>query len=131
MRSKLTLRGQRLTRQRALLLELLREGRGHWDADELYMRAKKRYSKISLSTVYRCLKLFKTLGLIHELHLKEEHHHYEGRAVKGHYHLVCLSCGKIMDFDSPEIQRMKEGIQRDKGFEVKGAEISGICPSCR
>ena len=70
---------QRVTGQRALLLDLIRQNYGHLDADELYRKAKQKNRRISLSTVYRNLGLFKKLGLVDEHHFAEEHHHYEAK----------------------------------------------------
>ncbi|MBI4302131.1 MAG: transcriptional repressor [Chloroflexi bacterium] len=127
------LRGKRVTAQRTLLLELIRQWEGHLDADELYRQAREKEPRISLSTVYRALKLFKDLGLVEERHFDEEHHHYEAKASAEHYHLVCLSCGKVIEFKSPLIPQMKEAASRDQGFDILSAEITlaGYCPRCR
>src|SRR4030042_1559344 len=92
---------RRVTAQRALLLELLRRSGGHVDADELYLRARKKNPRISLSTVYRNLQLFKKLGLVDERHFDEEHHHYEVKSGEEHQHLLCINCGKVVEFDYP------------------------------
>lgn len=121
----------RLTRQRALLLDLLR--RGHFDADELFLMAKREFPRIGLATVYRNLKLFKEKGLINELHFEEDHHHYEGKTSKEHCHLICLGCGRIAEFESPFIIKLKKVIGKQLDFEIKITEIklSGLCSSCR
>lgn len=124
--------GQRVTPQRALLLDLLRQKGGHMDADELYRLAREKQPRISLSTVYRSLRLFKQLGLVEELHLKEDHHHYEGK-LQEHFHLVCLRCGRIVEFASPLIDKLKQKMAREKSFDIQGAEVhlTGLCPRCR
>jgi len=81
-RKALNVAGMRVTNQRALLLELIRQGKGHLDADELYRRAREKQPRLSLSTVYRTLQLLKKLGLVEELHFDENHHHYEVRQVQ-------------------------------------------------
>ena len=123
--------GLRATSQRALILEIIR--RGHLDADEIYRQARAKQPNISLSTVYRTLRMFKKLGLVEELHFDEEHHHYEVKPSAEHHHLVCLSCGKIMEFEYPLSPKMKRNIAREKGFEVTGVEIrmTGYCSKCR
>lgn len=132
-RVRRALGGQRLTAQRKLLYDLIRQGKGHLDADELYRRAKAKEPRISLSTVYRNLHLFKQLGLVEELHLDEEHHHYEGRSERGHYHLVCLGCGRVVEFQSPRIDQLKEELGQETGFRIAGVDInlSGYCSRCR
>ena len=69
--------GLRSTHQRAIILDIIRSGQGHLDADEVFRLARKKQPRISLSTVYRTLSRLKELGLIEELHFDEAHHHYE------------------------------------------------------
>ncbi len=132
MRQLISGRGQRVTPQRLLLLNLLRSKGGHMDADELYSLARAKHPRISLSTVYRALRLFKQLGLVEELHFEEEHHHYEGKPHREHFHLICLECGRIVEFESPLIERLKRDMSQSQGFEIKGAEIhlNDVCPTC-
>jgi Fe2+ or Zn2+ uptake regulation protein len=127
------LKGQRITSQRRLLLDLLRQSEGHLDADELYRRAKEQEPRLSLSTVYRSLHLFKELGLIEERHFIEEHHHYEARSETEHHHVVCRGCGKVIEFECPFASKMKEDVSRQTGFEIFDVEVSmkGYCEHCR
>ena len=124
---------QRVTNQRALLLDLIRQSYGHLDADELYRKAHEKNHRLSLSTVYRNLQLFKKLGLIAEYHFVEEHHHYEARPATEHQHLVCLSCGKIVEFHLPLSRQLKDKIGKQHGFEINEVELhlSGLCADCR
>ncbi len=130
-RRALNVSGLRATSQRALILEIIR--RGHLDADEIYRQARRKQPNISLSTVYRTLRMFKKLGLVEELHFDETHHHYEIKPPSEHQHLMCLSCGKIVEFEYPLSQKMKRNIAREKSFEVTGVEIqmTGYCSQCR
>ena len=125
--------GQRVTNQRALLLEIIRESREHLDADALYHLAREKEPRLSLSTVYRTLRLFKQLGLVDELHFDEEHHHYEVKAPNEHYHIVCPGCGKIVEFESPLIRQIKDEVGRQHGIEVTHAtiDLSGYCSNCK
>src|SRR5512134_1872772 len=93
--------GLRVTSQRALILDIIRNGKGHLDADEVYRLARRKQSRISLSTVYRTLQTLKKAGLIDEVHFDENHHHYEVRASAEHHHLVCLGCGRVIEFEYP------------------------------
>jgi len=126
------LAGKRTTTQRKLLLDLIQQAGGHLDADELYRRAREQEPTISLSTVYRNLKLFKELDLIKERHFVEEHHHYETKATVGHHHLVCLGCGKVIEFENPLIERMQRQLGQQKGFVITDVEVrmAGYCDRC-
>ena len=124
------LTGRRTTNQRKLLLDLIQQTAGHLDADELYRKARDKGATLSLSTVYRNLKIFKDLNLIHERHFAEEHHHYETKA--DHHHVVCLGCGKVVEFKSPVTGPIKRQLIEQKGFVVADAEvrIMGYCSQC-
>ncbi|MBM3118405.1 MAG: transcriptional repressor [Chloroflexi bacterium] len=123
---------QRVTAQRTLLLELLRQSDEHLDADELYQQARKRNFRISLSTVYRNLQLFKKLGLVEEHHFAEEHHHYEVKPEAEHQHLLCLNCGKIVEFACPLSQKFREDIGKQYDFHITGVDVrmTGLCSTC-
>ena len=130
-RKTLSSAGLRMTNQRALILDIIR--RGHLDADEVYRQAREKQPRLSLSTVYRTLRRLKELGLVEELHFAEAHHHYEVKPSAEHHHLVCLGCGKIVEFESSLSQEMKQEIARKQGFEVTGVEVhmTGYCSKCR
>ncbi len=130
-RRALNVTGLRATSQRALILEIIR--RGHLDADEIYRQARAKQPRLSLSTVYRTLQMFRKLGLVAELHFDEAHHHYEVKPSSEHQHLVCLNCGKIMEFEYPLSPKMKRNIARENSFEITGVEIrmTGYCSKCR
>jgi len=130
-RRALNVTGLRVTNQRALILDIIR--RGHLDADEIYRQAREKQPRLSLSTVYRTLQVLKKLGLVEELHFDETHHHYEMKPSSEHHHLVCLSCGKVVEFECPLSPKMRENIAQEKGFEITGVEIrmTGYCSECR
>ena len=132
-RSALSVAGLRVTNQRALILEIIRHGQGHLDADEVYRRARERQAQISLSTVYRTLRLFRKLGLVEEVHFDDAHHHYEVKPPAEHHHLVCLGCGRVIEFHYPLSRYVKRNVPEAKGFKVIETEIrmTGYCPKCR
>jgi len=121
------------TVQRALLLELIHQTEGHFDAHELYRRARERRPSFGLSTVYRNLGLFKKLGLVEEHQLDGVHRYYETRTKARHQHLVCLGCGEVTEFCCPLSENLKQQILREKGFQVTDAEVRlvGYCTQCQ
>lgn len=131
-RKALNVTGMRATSQRALILETISRGQGHLDADEVYRRARQKYPRLSLSTVYRTLQLFKKLGLVEKVHFGEAHHHYELKSPSEHYHLVCLGCGRIIEFRYPLTRYVKRSVPEAKDFEVVDTEvrIAGYCSRC-
>ena len=124
---------KRATHQRRLLLEILKQADGHLDADELFRRAKLKEPHISLSTVYRNLRLFKDMGVITERHFVEEHHHYEVKPKSDHHHLICLGCGQVVEFNSEQIAKIAQEIGLEHDFEVTTSDlhIEGYCPNCQ
>jgi Fe2+ or Zn2+ uptake regulation protein len=88
---------------------------------------------LSLSTVYRTLSKLKEVDLIHELHLDDEHHHYELVSGDNHYHLVCQGCGKVIEIDSFLVDEILSHIEKEHCFRVLGApiELLGYCADCQ
>ena len=125
--------GLRMTNQRALILEIISQRHGHLDADEVYRQARDKQPRLSLSTVYRTLRRLKELDLVDELHFDEAHHRYEVKPPAEHHHLVCLGCGKIVEFECSLCPQMKKEIASKKGFEVTRVEVqmTGYCSKCR
>ena len=125
--------GMRVTHQRALIMEIIRKGRGHLDADEIYRRAREKETRLSLSTVYRTLQMLKKLGLVEELHFDEEHHHYEVKPSAEHHHLVCLGCGRVIEFYYPLSRYLRKRVPEAKDFDITETEIrmTGYCAKCR
>ena len=125
--------GGRVTAQRALILDIIRQGQGHLDADEVYRRAREKQPYISLSTVYRTLQLFKKLGLIDEVHFDEAHHHYEIKSPAEHYHMVCLGCGRVIEFSCPLPRYVRRNVPEAKGFGIVDTkvQITGYCSGCQ
>ncbi len=131
-RKALNAGGLRITNQRALILEIIRQGKGHLDADEIYHRARIKQPRLSLSTVYRTLQRLKQLNLVEELHFDEEHHHYEVKPSGEHHHLICISCGRVIEFHHPLSRYIKRNVPEAKDFDIVESEVhmSGYCAEC-
>ncbi len=124
---------KRITAQRRLILDLIRQGEGHLDANELYRRAREKQPRLSLSTVYRTLQLLKRLGVVEEHQFAETHHHYEAKSLPEHHHLLCLGCGKVVEFECPLSQQFRDDIAHANDFAITKVEVSmvGLCAQCR
>jgi Fe2+ or Zn2+ uptake regulation protein len=124
--------GKRMTHQRRLLLRILAEAGGHLDAREAYDRARRHDPGLSLATVYRTLGSLKEAGVVRELHLDEEHHHYELDGQDGHSHLVCLGCSRVIEVDSEAFVVAAQAVGHASGFVVASAqvELTGYCADC-
>jgi Fur family ferric uptake transcriptional regulator len=123
----------RVTSQRLLLLELLHDCDSHVGADDLYHLARSQDPRLSLSTVYRTLNKLKEVGLVHELHLDDDHHHYELVGKGNHHHLICLGCGKIIEIRCFLVDEILTHIEADHNFKVTHTqiELTGYCADCQ
>jgi Fur family ferric uptake transcriptional regulator len=132
-RTALRNEGVRVTSQRELILEVIRRGEGHLDADEVYRQARAEQPNISLSTVYRNLQLFKRIGLVEEVNFDTTHHHYEIKPSAEHYHMICLECGRVVEFSCPLSRYVKRNVPEADDFEITEikAQVSGYCSRCR
>jgi Fur family ferric uptake transcriptional regulator len=123
----------RVTGQRRLLLEIIEAQGKHLDAEELYRLARRKAPRLSRSTVYRTMRLLRDLGLVDEVHLGEDHHHYEIKEPAHHHHLICLGCGKVLEFASPRAEELAAAVAGQHGFELREIRIdlTGYCADCR
>jgi Fe2+ or Zn2+ uptake regulation protein len=125
--------GKRITPQRKLVLSILVGADGHLDAHDIYARGRRQGLDLSLSTVYRTLNVLKETGVVRELHLDDEHHHYEVDDRDGHSHLVCLACGQVIEVDSSVFSEAARVAGEAHSFEIASAqvELAGYCANCR
>jgi Fe2+ or Zn2+ uptake regulation protein len=127
--------GKRITGQRTLLLQLIRENAGHLDAEELYHRAKKRDPRLNLATVYRTLSLLKSAGLIELSHLTHDHRreHFESKTAAEHYHFTCVECGAVIEFESALVEQLRSEVKQKFDVELTHGCLcfEGYCASCQ
>ena len=105
-------KGMRMTEQRRVIARVLGASQDHPDVEELYRRASAIDDKISISTVYRTVKLFEDAGII-ERQVPDEHHD----------HLIDVNNGTVIEFRSEEIERLQEEIARRHGFRLVGHRL--------
>jgi len=121
-------RGMRMTEQRRVVARILEESDDHPDVEELYRRSSKIDAKISISTVYRTVKLFEDAGIIERHDFRDGRSRYETVPEEHHDHLIDLKTGTVVEFHSPEIEALQERIAREHGFRLVGhrLELYGI-----
>ena len=124
---------RRVTEQRRLLLEIIRAHGEHLDADQIYALARQQNPRLSLSTVYRTLSLLRDLGLVDEVHLGEDHHHYELKPAAAHHHLICRVCGRVTEFSTFLADELAASVGAEYGYDVQEVRIDlmGLCAQCR
>lgn len=121
------------TSQRETIVDQFLKTQEHISIEELLGRVRRRNAKVGYATVYRTLKLLVDSGLAIERQFGDGHSRYEV-AGDHHDHLICASCGLILEFEDPEIEALQEKIaQRLGGFTVvrHRHELYGLCPKAR
>eukprot|EP01013_Petalomonas_cantuscygni_P032064 TRINITY_DN58480_c0_g1_i1.p1 TRINITY_DN58480_c0_g1~~TRINITY_DN58480_c0_g1_i1.p1 ORF type:complete len:154 (-),score=34.32 TRINITY_DN58480_c0_g1_i1:1-429(-) len=111
-------RGMRMTEQRRVVARVLQEAEDHPDVEELHRRAALIDSRISISTVYRTLKLFDDAGIIARHDFRDGRSRYETLPEEHHDHLIDLKSGLVIEFQSPEIEALQERIAREYGLKL-------------
>jgi Fur family ferric uptake transcriptional regulator len=126
-------KGHRLTPQRMLVIEALHNADRHISAEELYEQLHSRYPYANISTVYRTLELLKELNLVTETDFGEGYVRYHVAEKGHHHHLLCQTCGKIMDVEEVALYPLKDTLLRKYGFDadLRHLAISGQCSRCR
>lgn len=124
--------GIRITPQRHAVLEYLIEAKIHPTADDIYKALEGKFPNMSVATVYNNLRVFKDIGLVKELTYGDASSRFDYNTTK-HYHVICESCGKIVDFHYPSLDEVEALAETVTGFEVSHhrMEIYGICPECK
>jgi len=106
----------RMTEQRRVIARVLAAAEDHPDVEELYRRCAELDNRISISTVYRTVKLFEDSGIIERHEFRDGRARYEQIPENHHDHLIDLRTGKVMEFRSEKIERLQAEIARRLGY---------------
>ncbi len=110
--------GLKMTEPRKVILDILAHAKDHPSVEEVYDRAKKTDASISMATVYRTLGLLDELGLVYRHEFNDsDHARYEVNS-EHHHHLIDLDTGKVIEFQNEKIEKMKQKIAEDLGYEL-------------
>ncbi|WP_345115119.1 Fur family transcriptional regulator [Bartonella jaculi] len=110
--------GLRITRQRRIILDILTDTNDHPNAFEIFQRANKVDSSISLSTVYRTMKTLEGNGTIHRHTFSGGPSRFEQADGQHHDHLIDVDTGKVIEFQSDIIEKMQEEIAKSLGYDI-------------
>ncbi len=125
-------RGNRLTPQRVAILTALIENETHPTAEQVHKQILKTFPTTSLATVYKTIKLLKDVGEILELEFGDDRSRFDARKPHSHPHMICTSCGAIMDSELDNFDVLIDKLALDTGFSVQSHrfDIFGTCASC-
>lgn len=120
--------GLRLTGQRRIIARVLCSAKDHPDVAEVYRRANEIDPRISLSTVYRTLKLFAEKGILERHDFGHGRGHYEEASREHHDHLIDVDSGRVIEFHNEAIEALQDRIARELGFKLVGhrLELYGV-----
>src|SRR5438445_6506121 len=109
--------GLKLANERKALVREIFATRYHLEADELLFEMKQSRVKISRATIYRTLELLVKSGMVRRVHLGEDHYHYEHISGNSHHdHLICTTCGAVIEFHDPVLEARQREVCIKKKF---------------
>lgn len=111
-------RGMRMTEQRRTIARVLNDSADHPDVEELYRRCFQLDNRISISTVYRTVKLFEDAGIIEKHDFREGRARFEQATESHHDHLINLRTGEVIEFQSEEIEKLQAEVARKLGYRL-------------
>lgn len=123
----------RHSEQRLQIMDVFLKTEKHLSAEDLYDMVRKKNPSIGYATIYRTMKLLTEAGLCRELQADDRTTRYEHLHNHEHHdHLICTECGKMVEFEVPEIEDLQEKTARENGFILKNhrLELYGLCSNC-
>jgi Fur family ferric uptake transcriptional regulator len=127
-------RGKRITQQRRALVDHVFERHDHFDADELIANLGRLPGgeKVSRPTVYRTLNELVEAGLLRRFNLGGRAVYEHDYGYPSHDHLHCTMCDKLIEFQSDELEQLREAVAREHRFRVTGHRliVTGVCWEC-
>jgi Fur family transcriptional regulator, ferric uptake regulator len=116
--AKCAAKGMRMTEQRRVIARVLAGSADHPDVEELYRRCADIDDNISISTVYRTVKLFEDAGIIERHDFREGRARYEQLRDEHHDHLINLRTGEVIEFKDDEIEKLQREVARRLGYRL-------------
>ena len=121
--------------QREYVLKVLFDCKKHLSADEILEKVKKEYKiKISIATIYKIINLLEDLSVINSILISGSNSKvYELNLVLHHDHIVCVDCGKIVEFVNDSIEQLQQDIAKENDFQLQSHNmiLYGICKDCQ
>lgn len=112
------IKGMRMTEQRRVIARVLQSSKDHPDTEEVYRRSSAIDDKISISTVYRTVKLFEDAGIIERHEFGDGRSRYETVPDEHHDHLINLKTGQVIEFKNEEIEALQDAIAEKLGYRL-------------
>ena len=126
--------GLKYTQQRQAVWDELRASIEHRDAEEIYLTLKQDGLTVSRATVYRTVDVLVKNNMINKLDIGDGRLRFEYNIDSEHHdHLICTECGKIVEFQNNEIEKLQERIAKKYKFKLleHNHQLFGICKDCQ
>ena len=133
-RNVLKKEGLKLTPQRIAVLEEVVKSKKHRECEDIYRSINKKEKNVSLATVYRTLNVLVKNNFARKMDLGNGRYVFESKIDSPHHdHMICLSCGSILEFVSEEIEAIQEEIAKKHKFIIQKHlhQFFGICKKCQ
>lgn len=124
----------RLTSQRLAILEDILASGEHRECDDIYLSLHKKQRPVSRATIYRTLELLEKVGFIRKMDIGDGRFRYERKIAQSHHdHMICLKCGRIIEFVDLEIESRQVMLSKKHGFDLHyhSHHLFGICTTCQ
>ncbi len=137
IKSKLHEEGYKFTRQRQAVFEsILANKEKHLSCDNIFEIVKGDYPEIGIATVYRTLQLFEKMNIVDRVDFDDGFSRYElnmNSDKDNHHHLICLDCGKVMEFKLDLLESLEDDIEKSGQFKIVDHNIKfyGYCEDCQ
>ncbi len=124
------------TRQRALIIDFLKENSAHVTARDIIQHLSEQGVKVGTATVYRTLDKLCAIGAVRKFVVDERsgacYQYTHSAECDEHFHLKCVSCGTLIHMDCDFLAQMEKHIFEDHGFTVSSGKtvIYGLCSNC-
>lgn len=127
----------KLTPQRKVIIKVfLDNAEHHLSAEDAYAIVKQQHPEIGLATVYRTLDLLADLEVLRKVNFGDGKTRYEISTLEAehqHHHLICLECGKVMEFEDDLLESLEAAIGKKTGFNIVDHQVKffGFCEKCK
>jgi len=124
----------RLTSQRLAVLEDILASDDHRECDDIFLSLRERGVPVSRATIYRTLDIMEKVGFVRKMDIGDGRFRYKNRLAQSHHdHLICLECGRIIEFVDRGIERRQELLSKEYDFQLirHVHQLFGICRECR
>jgi Fur family ferric uptake transcriptional regulator len=120
-------KGMRMTDQRKIIARILSDAADHPDVEELHRRVNAFDDRISLSTVYRTVRLFDEAGILERHDFGDGRARYEQAAREHHDHLIDLKSGNVIEFRNEQIEKLQDRVARELGYKLIDHKLELYC----